>query len=246
MWWIFAIVGWFICGLIAGSIAISKGHSGAWFLVGFLLGLIGIFIALALSDENEKAKLQKQISDLKKEKSRVWMCEKCGTQNDPSNKFCKECGTERLNNPDFEEWRCAKCGNLNSASSKFCGKCGVPKEGNVADLESIDLFKCLKCGKVFSKFQLYCPECGAKKGDKPEFGLLQKDLEKEWDKSETGKLISYYEYINGAGEKKKIDMFQKVHIIKDNDGKSFDIEFIENNELIKVNNIPHYFIERIR
>ncbi len=42
-----------LMGVICLNIAVGKGHSGAWFFVGFLLGIIGIVIILCLSPKKE-------------------------------------------------------------------------------------------------------------------------------------------------------------------------------------------------
>src|SRR6188508_3323544 len=45
-------------------------------------------------------------------------CSNCGTQNDPSRKFCLECG-QRLAHD------CPNCGAANPPGAKFCGECGT-------------------------------------------------------------------------------------------------------------------------
>ncbi len=45
-------------------------------------------------------------------------CANCGTQNDPSRKFCLECG-QRL------ATECPACGAANPGGAKFCGECGA-------------------------------------------------------------------------------------------------------------------------
>lgn len=51
----FTLVLGLIFGVITAMIGSSKGRSGSgWFFVGFLLGLIGLIIALCMSDLNEE------------------------------------------------------------------------------------------------------------------------------------------------------------------------------------------------
>ena len=45
-------------------------------------------------------------------------CVRCGADNEPARKFCRECG-ERLSAV------CASCGAANGAEDKFCGECGA-------------------------------------------------------------------------------------------------------------------------
>jgi class 3 adenylate cyclase len=46
-------------------------------------------------------------------------CANCGTQNEPNQKFCVECG-QRL------AAACSVCGTVNAPGAKFCGECGNP------------------------------------------------------------------------------------------------------------------------
>src|SRR5438067_13749035 len=44
-------------------------------------------------------------------------CANCGTENQPGQKFCGECGTPMA-------LACAACGTTNAPGQKFCGECG--------------------------------------------------------------------------------------------------------------------------
>jgi len=48
----------------------------------------------------------------------VLTCANCGTPNDPTRKFCIECGTRLATG-------CPVCGSANPADAKFCGECGT-------------------------------------------------------------------------------------------------------------------------
>ncbi len=55
----FAIAIWLICGLLAAIVASSKGHGvGAWFLVGFLFGPLGLLAAVGMGSKNTAAAAQ--------------------------------------------------------------------------------------------------------------------------------------------------------------------------------------------
>ena len=45
-------------------------------------------------------------------------CPACDTGNEPSRKFCRECGAPLV-------LRCPACGTGNPPSDKFCGECGT-------------------------------------------------------------------------------------------------------------------------
>lgn len=48
------VVLWLVCGFISAVIASNKGRSGGgWFLIGVLLGPLGIILALVVSKEQE-------------------------------------------------------------------------------------------------------------------------------------------------------------------------------------------------
>ena len=48
-------VAWFVCACIGGTIGRPKGREGAGFLLGLLLGIIGVAIAACLPDSTEVA-----------------------------------------------------------------------------------------------------------------------------------------------------------------------------------------------
>ena len=92
--WACLIGFWFICGLIAGSIYRNKGRSeAAGCLVGFLLGPIGILLALA-SSRDEVAVLQRD--EAKKLKSRQYeRCQHCHELVRTEAAVCPHCRRER-------------------------------------------------------------------------------------------------------------------------------------------------------
>lgn len=82
------IVFWLICGGVAAMIASSKGGSGLiGFLVGALLGPIGIIVAFFLGDEKAAAAGQIAAGERKK-------CPKCAELVQPDALVCKHCGHE--------------------------------------------------------------------------------------------------------------------------------------------------------
>lgn len=56
---VIALVIWFGCGLLAATVASSKGHSGgSWFVLGLLLGILALLAAVGLSDRRDEAKAE--------------------------------------------------------------------------------------------------------------------------------------------------------------------------------------------
>lgn len=68
--WLFVSL---ICGAIAAAIASSKGRHGVgWFFIGFFFGLIGIIIALVLSDlKQEKRRFDEITADRRRLKEQL-------------------------------------------------------------------------------------------------------------------------------------------------------------------------------
>lgn len=82
------IVLWLICGGIAAMIASSKGGSGViGFIVGVLLGPIGVIVSFFLG--NEKAAAAAQISTGERKK-----CPRCAELVQPDAMVCKHCNHE--------------------------------------------------------------------------------------------------------------------------------------------------------
>jgi ribosomal protein L40E len=50
----------------------------------------------------------------------VMPCQKCGTENDDSANFCRQCGS-----PLAKTKHCPKCGEANDADARFCDNCGT-------------------------------------------------------------------------------------------------------------------------
>lgn len=79
---------WGICGAVAAMIASDKGGNGmAGFLVGFLLGPLGIVAAFFMGDEKAKEQRQIEAGDSKK-------CPQCSELVKFDALVCKHCGNE--------------------------------------------------------------------------------------------------------------------------------------------------------
>jgi ribosomal protein L32 len=83
------IVIWFFCGIASAAIASNKGlNSGAWFIIGFLFGPLGILAALTKSKTNNKIE-----NEALKEGSAV-KCPYCAETIKSEARVCKHCGRD--------------------------------------------------------------------------------------------------------------------------------------------------------
>lgn len=80
-------------------------------------------------------------------------CPSCGKQNQPTAKFCADCGTKM----EVAKVPCVKCGAQLREGAKFCSECGSSQEKA----------KCSNCQAEMVPGAKFCPECGTK-SDAPE------------------------------------------------------------------------------
>lgn len=75
-------------------------------------------------------------------------CPSCNKQNQPSAKFCADCGGKM----EVAQVPCVKCGANLREGAKFCSECGSTQEK----------VKCAKCEFELAAGAKFCPECGTK------------------------------------------------------------------------------------
>lgn len=75
-------------------------------------------------------------------------CPSCAKQNQPSAKFCADCGAKM----QVEQVPCVKCGANLREGAKFCSECGSTQEKA----------KCSKCQAELAAGAKFCAECGTK------------------------------------------------------------------------------------
>lgn len=105
-------------------------------------------------------------------------CKKCGTNNDPSSRFCAKCGGpvsgENKNISAQDQISCDKCNFLAPAGARFCAncgdvfnccsKCGADNPDGTTQCISCKApmpIKCAKCNVVSTPGARFCPGCGA-------------------------------------------------------------------------------------
>ena len=78
-------------------------------------------------------------------------CPACGKQNNPTAKFCADCGGKM----EVAQVPCIKCGAKLREGAKFCSECGSSQEKQ----------KCTGCQAELAPGAKFCAECGTKTPD---------------------------------------------------------------------------------
>ena len=121
---------WSIFGFISAIIASNKGRSGCgWFIIGVLLGPLGIILALVVSKNEDKT--TRNIIDRRDMKA----CPYCKEFIKVNAIKCKHCSSDLLNRDAKSQVKyCTYCSKALDKSDEYCENCG---QKNDADIEGI-------------------------------------------------------------------------------------------------------------
>lgn len=110
------------------------------------------------------------------------ICPECGTKQDESFTFCKNCGAvlSDENNSSDDVKVCPECGNHEERSSKFCKNCGFQfSNENQNGTGKGSTTRCGNCGAELND-EMYCPDCGEPTGIKICPNCMQKTVNEDF------------------------------------------------------------------
>jgi ribosomal protein L40E len=122
------VLAWLLFGIVSGFVARKKGRSGCgWFLLGVVLGPIGLILAFAASSRKEPSEVvaPERAPALK-------ACPSCGELIAEDAEKCRFCGAKvagsRVTASLPDHWTCPRCNSPNPNKSPVCRNCGYSRE----------------------------------------------------------------------------------------------------------------------
>ena len=117
---------WLIFGVISAIIASNKGRGGCgWFIIGVLLGPLGIILALVVSKNEDK------ISRDVIERGDMKVCPYCKELIKVNAIKCKHCGSDLFESYAKSQVKhCTYCGKGLDKSDEYCENCGQKSDAD--------------------------------------------------------------------------------------------------------------------
>jgi len=96
------------------------------------------------------------------------VCQVCGISNDPSRKFCSNCGTaiqlqrQQASSVVQHPSSCPRCNTINPPQQQYCMNCGnnLTTMMKQQPINQAELKICSKCGSLGESSQRFCGKCG--------------------------------------------------------------------------------------
>lgn len=90
----FLLIIWIICGLIASSVASSKGHNpGVWFLIGAIFGIFGLVAVMLLDNRKNQQSAEANNDNQQTDLNDTRECPDCAERIKKKAKICRYCGS---------------------------------------------------------------------------------------------------------------------------------------------------------
>lgn len=149
-----------VSGIGAAAIASSKGRSGVgYFFLGFFFSLIGLLIAIGVSDRRQALEYAKAGN----------LCWACNRPRHPSQLVCMHCGASKKADPGLAgQKKCPACAELVLADAKKCKHCGEALGAPGTLTASVptrapapDIGYCPACRKIRGMDTPSCVYCGS-------------------------------------------------------------------------------------
>lgn len=159
MFEIFSVLLWIGLAIGAGAIASSKGRSGVgYFILGFFLPIVGILVAIGVSDNRKSSTLGRQVKP-----NDLIVCHSCGKPHRADAAICPNCKSGPPD-PHAHEKKCPACAEWikrEATKCRFCGEVVADKPAPTPEpRRPYGMGSCPGCGKLRGYDVAKCIYCG--------------------------------------------------------------------------------------